>query len=73
MVKTEVIENIVEESIHYPVIAELGDVVVLFTENHVGTVLESSTCSVGYYYDQWTDIKFWDILPKGVKVILENS
>ena len=73
MIKTEVIENFVEEAITYPLIAKHTDTIVLFTENHVGTVLESSTCSVGYYYDQWSDIKFWDILPKGVKVVLENS
>lgn len=73
MVKTEVVENVAEEAINYPVIAELLDTIVLFKENNVGTVLESSTYPVGYYYDQWSDIKFWDMLPKGVKVVLENS
>ena len=73
MVKTEVIENVTKESITYPLIAELLDVVVLFKENHVGTVLQSSTYPVGYYNKDWIDIKSWTILPKGVKVVLENS
>ena len=73
MVKTEVIENVTKEAINYPVIAEYWGTIVLFTENNVGTVLQSSTYPVGYYNKDWIDIKLWNILPKGVKVILENS
>ena len=73
MVKTEVIENVVEEGINYPVIAELNGDFVLFTENCIGTVLQSLTYPVGHYSDEWREIKFWLILPKGVKVVLENS
>lgn len=73
MVKTEVIENVTKEIITYPVIAEYWGTIVLFTENHVGTVLQSSTYPVGYYSEDWTDIKLLTILPKGVKVVLENS
>lgn len=73
MVKTEVIENFTKEVITYPLIAKILGTVVLFTENNVGTVLQASIYPVGHYSDQWSDIKLWTILPKGVKVVLENS
>lgn len=73
MVKTEVIENVAEDVIHYPLIAERNGDFVLFTESCIGTVLQSLTYPVGYYSDEWREINFWDILPKGVKIVLENG
>ena len=73
MVKTEVIENVTKEVITYPLIAEINGDIVLFTENCIGTVLRSPKYPVGHYSDDWREIKFWDILPKGVKVVLENG
>lgn len=73
MVKTEVTENVTKEVITYPLIAEINGDIVLFTENCIGTVLQSSTYPVGYYSEDWSDINLWNILPKGVKVVLENG
>ena len=73
MVKTEVVDNVAKEAINYPLIAEYWGTIILFKENHAGTVLKSCTYPVGYYSEDWTDIKLLTILPKGVKVVLENS
>lgn len=52
--------------------------IVLFSENHVGTVVwnkNTSLYDIGFWSQTWHDVKderVWEILPKGQQIILEN-
>ena len=68
-----------KQAITFPCLARSSDgIVVLFTDNHTGTIVHGQGYihgKVGTTADDWNRIDHpcWTILPLGTKIILENT